>query len=237
MAGVGGQRTMQADDVAHGEEAVERGLLDAFRQIGRVLAGIGKHIHAEIASDGGHAHSDIAQSDDTDGLARELPQLGVPVAEVGVAAPASLAALAGIVADAVGDVQDVCKRHLGHALGAIGRNIRDHDAPLGCCLHVDNIIARGEHADILQARQLRKHLVGNEHLINKNNIGILGSFHDERCRRAVVDRELAQLLQRFPRQVARVGCIAIELYYFHSLFHCLWFDVGFLGYMCLSCRP
>ena len=160
------QRAMQGDDVAHGQQTVHRGLLNALGQVGRVLARVGKDIHAEVAGYAGHALSDVAQSHDADGLACQLAEVGVPIAEVGIVAPASLAALARIVAYAVGDVQDVGKRHLGNALRAVGRNIRHHHPVARGSLHVHHVVARGQHSDIFQPRQLRKHLLVYQHLID-----------------------------------------------------------------------
>ena len=81
------QRAVEREDITGGQQAVERGFLDSSRQVGRISAGHGKHVHTEHPRDAGHLHADIAESYDAHRLARKLHQRRIPIAEVRALAP------------------------------------------------------------------------------------------------------------------------------------------------------
>ena len=216
MIGVVSQGTMQREHVADGEQAVEGGLLQALGQVAAVLAGEREDIHAKLARDGGNLHADAAQADDAHGLAAELDEGRVPIDEVRIAAPASLTVLAGIVAHAMSDVQNMGEGELCHAVGTVGRYVGDDDALFASRLHVDHIISCGEHADILQHWQLGHHRGCDHDLVGEHGIGLSGPCENFIRGSAVVDRQLAQRLHSLPAHIARIGCISIKYYNLHK---------------------
>ena len=99
-------------------------------------------------------------------MPRVLPAHGqIPVAEVGRCRPTSLAGLAGIVGHAVGHVEYLCKDHLRHTVGAVGRHVAHGDAQVAGRQGVDGVVSRGQYAYQPQVGQLLKRLPRECHLV------------------------------------------------------------------------
>ena len=167
-------------------------------------------MHAEPLRDAGYLLSDVAQTNDAEGLATELGQRTVPEAEVGAGAPPALAYLPRIVLSVVGYGQQVGKHHLRHAVRAVGRHVGDDDAPLAGCRYVDDVVARGQHADVFQPRQSLHFLTSQAHLVGQHDVGIEAARDGIGCSGAVVHRHVPQPFQFSPRQVAGVGSEGIK---------------------------
>ena len=115
--------------------------------------------------------------------------------------------------------QQVRKHHLRHALRAVGGYVGHDDAPFVGCLDVHHIIARSQHTDIFQPRQLGDDLPIDNDLVGQHHIRIGSPRHRLIGLRAVIHRHLAQLLQSIPRQIARICRITVKDYYLHCFFH------------------
>ena len=194
-------------------------------QLFGLLAGKGLHVHAKGQGYQGYSLSDIPQSDDSHRLASQFGQLRVPVAEVRILAPSAIAVQLGIVLRAVSYRQQVGKHHLCYAHSAVGRDIgHDNLSRLGS-LDVDNIIPCGQHTDVAQPWQVFHHLAADDNLVGQHDVGVGGSRYGFFWPCAVVNDYLAEFLQRFPRKVAGVGCVAVEdnnsSLLFHILYHSL----------------
>ena len=152
----------------------------------------------------------MPQSHDAEGLACQLCDGGVPIAEVGAGAPAAFAVEGCIVLRAVRDGEQMGKHHLGHALRAVGGNVGDDDAMLAGSLHVHHVIARRQHADIFQQRQLLDLLPPQAHLVRQHHLRLLRPQDGLLGLRAVIDRHCAKSLEGLPRRAAGVGSEAVE---------------------------
>ena len=84
-------------------------------------------------------------------LSRQFCQLRVPVAEVPVLCPSSLAVLLGVVLCAVRDCQQVGEHRLRHTLCAVGWHIRYDDVSFSGCRYVHHVVPRRQHPDVFQS--------------------------------------------------------------------------------------
>ena len=175
-----------------------------------MLACVSKHIHAEVAGYARHFLADMPKPDYSNRLASQLRQLGVPIAKVGIAAPAPLAVGLGIVGHTVGYVQNVGKHHLGHTVSTVCRDIGDAHTVLLGSLNVNHIVSCGQHPDILQVWQLA-HCIGVDyHLVGKQGVGILAPFQQLIGRGARIYHHLAHHFKLTPRQIAGVDRVSIQ---------------------------
>ena len=177
MIGVIRKRTMERENIARGKQTLLAHLLDPLRQIARILAGAGTDVHAKLAGDVGNLHADIAQSHDTQGLAGKLHQWGIPITEILIVSPALVAVLLGVMLYAVGYGKDEGEGHLRHAIRAVGRNIGYDDALFPGSLDVYHVETCSLYTDVFQFRKLRQRLCIYLHLVQKDDVGILGTFH------------------------------------------------------------
>ena len=207
---------MKRENVGRGEQFLETDFLYALWQLMGGLAGHGLHFHAEGEGYLCHPLAYVAESYDAEGLACQLMDGRIPIAEVGVVAPSAVAVLLGIVLCAVGHRQQVRKHHLRHALRAVGRYVGHNDAVLVGSGYVYDVVARSQHSNILQARQLLHLAPSYDDLVGKHDLGVGSPCHRLFGRRAVVDGQVAHFLQRSPGHVARIGRIAVENYDFHT---------------------
>ena len=111
--------------------------------------------------------------------------------------------------------QQMGEHHLSHAHGAVGRHIGHHDAVLVGSIYIHHVIASSQHTDIFQPWQLFYLLPVQTNLVGEDDLGIFRPFHGLFWPCTVIDRQFAYLLQLFPRQVARIGRIAVKYYNLH----------------------
>ena len=78
---------------------------------------------------------------------------------------------------AVGYGKDEGEGHLRHAVGAVGRNIGYDDALFLGSLDVYHVETGSLDTDVFQFRKLRQRLCIYLHLVQKDDVGILGTFH------------------------------------------------------------
>ena len=164
---------MQGKDVARREQAFPSGFLNALGQIGSIAAGERKHIHAKLVGYLCHFAADVAQPDDAECFTMQLYQGCIPIAEVNIFAPSPFAIALCIVSHLVGEIENVGKGHLRHAVGAVGRNIGYDNTLCLSRLNVDRVIARRHHTDIAQSGQLRQDSGREIDFVDEQHFGIL----------------------------------------------------------------
>ena len=109
----------------------------------------------------------------------------------------------------VGDVQDMCKSGLSHTVGTVGRYVGHRDSTSAGGLRVNDIIARGQHADITQLWQMAHDFIADDHLIGNDHFGILASFQYFFRARTVINLHRAHSVECLPRQVSGVQAYSI----------------------------
>ena len=124
--------------------------------------------------------------------------LKIPVTEIFILRPATLAVLGGIVVRSVRYVQQMGKHHLGHALCAVGRYIGDNDTSLLSGLDIHHIVARSQHTDVFQTRQLCYHLSVDDDLVGQHDFSVFSPCYRLFRTGAVIDRQRAKILQLLP---------------------------------------
>ena len=77
----------------------------------------------------------------------------------------------------VGYGKDEGEGHLSYAVRAVGRNVGHDDALLLGSLDVYHIEACGLNADVFEVRELRQCVGIYLHLIEQDDVSILGTFH------------------------------------------------------------
>ena len=76
------------------------------------------------------------------------------------------------MAHSVGDVEDVGKDALRHAGRAVGRNVSHDNASCRGGGEVNDIVARGEHANVTESGQRRYFLLAKNNFVGQDGIGI-----------------------------------------------------------------
>ena len=207
---------MQTDDVAVGKEFVELRLSDFGGKLEGGFGGVGMHFHAETDGNAGGVVAGLSQADDTDLLAAQFNERSVPEAEVGIAAPTSLAHFVGVVLHLLGYVEDVRKDHLGYGRGAVCRDVGDDNAPFFGSGNIDNVVSGGKDADVFQMGQRSYGICVEHNFIGQQNIRSGSAFRNFRRCSAVVNNALSQTFQFVPGKISGIGGITVENYYFHD---------------------
>ena len=78
----------------------------------------------------------------------------------------------------VGDVEDVGKRHLCHAVGTVSRHVRHNDAAAGGFFRVDDVVARGEDADVFKTGKLQQRIALENNFVGQQNVGVVCTGDD-----------------------------------------------------------
>ena len=151
----------------------------------------------------------MSQADNTQSLAPKLEERGIPIGEIGVSAPDSCAALPGIMLHAVRGRKYVGKNHLHDRRGAVRRDIRNHDAALRRRRGVNDVVPRGEDADVAEPRQCLHQRTGDGYFVGQDDVRILRPLEDLAGGGAVVNCAFAQGFERLPREVAGVEGVGI----------------------------
>jgi hypothetical protein len=119
----------------------------------------------------------------------------------------------------IGDALQELEEKGEHALHHPGRRIAGHighgDAALGGRIHIHDVVAGGQHADVAAVRQLADDLPVERSLVGEHDLGRLGAGQDVLLLRPFVQLDLAQRAQALPRQIARAQRISIQ----HDDFH------------------
>ena len=93
------------------------------------------------------------------------------------------------------------ERELRHGITRIAGHVGHGDVSAGRRSGIHVVIAGGQHADIFQLRQLRKHAFGQLDLVDQQNVRIPGARRHLIGRRAVIARHIAQRLERAPVEI------------------------------------
>ena len=198
LLGVVSERAVQRDDVAGAVQFVKTAFPYTLRQFALLLAREGIHLSAKGESYLCYLAPYVAQPYDAHLHRCEFAYAHVPIAEVGVGAPASVAVVVGIAVYTVQYIEDESKDMLRHAVGAIGGNVSHCHSMTACRLYVHGIVSSGKHTDIFQFGELLQFVLSQIHLIGKYCVSILRPVSQLLRKGALVDYDLAQFLERFP---------------------------------------
>ena len=185
---------MQAHDVALAEEVVESDKLATpweNRQSGTLVRC--QHLHSHRQCHLGRRPADSSETDQSHRQSGQFHQRKIPVAEIGASAPAPLGDPAGVIGHVQREIQQMGEDHLHDRWRGIVGHVADRDAPLARGGNVDNVVARGRHADVPQPRQPGDGFPRNLDLVGQNDVG-LGRAGDQllgqtSCRRRCMARE------------------------------------------------
>ena len=133
-----------------------------------------------------------------------------PVTKIGASTPVAISHTGVVQGRLRGQLEQQCKGHLRHRLGAVAGDIGHRNIAGGRCAGVYDIITGGEHADIAQLGQGLDDLGGYECFISEHNFRAGSPFGYLRGRCAIVYGQVAQRAQRVPRQIARIQGVAVE---------------------------
>ena len=141
------QRAVQADDIRLAQQRVEIHIRADSAPFVTFVRAVRQNAHAERGSNSAGRLTDSAEADDADGLAGKLDHGIVPVAPVGVICPASGVYRFAVVPDVVAKLQKQRDGKLADRRRAVCRHVADRNAFFLCAGAVDDIVARGKHAD------------------------------------------------------------------------------------------
>ena len=177
----------------------------------------GEDVHAERFSDDRNSFAYLAHADDGYVLARELRKRLEPVAELLGSYPAAALNVFVVEPDPVGELEKKGDGHLCGCKGSVFRDVRNSDASSPAGFKVNYVVARGDHADVLEVRKLLQYLLRKGSLVR--NYGLCsGSVFDYPVRRRdVVCGNVSKTLERLPAKVSGIGCRAVHDYYFHVI--------------------
>ena len=102
------------------------------------------------------------------------------------------------------------KDHLGDRIGSVRRHVRHGDPALPCGLGVDDIVPRGQHADVLQFGELVDLLASQSDFVGQDDLSAPSAVDDLRRIGSVMDGAISKGLQFAPTQVARVERVSVE---------------------------
>lgn len=169
------------------------------------------------------------------GLAGQLDHRIIPETPIHAVGPAALVyslIMYGIVCT---DLKEHPNRILGYDLRAVGRNIHDRYALAGSICIVNVVVAGCELGNELQIRAGINNVTRDPGLVCNNDLRIADPLHDKRgvVLSAVIDRGLAECLERCPGQIPGVLDIAVQNDNSHSISSLpsvrvifLWFSVS-----------
>ena len=123
------------------------------------------------------------------------------------------------MADVVADLQQQGDGELAHRGGAVGGHIGHRDALLPGVHIVHYVIARGQQADEFHVGAGVDHRLGDGGLVGKDHLRVPDTGDDLPLvgeGSAVIDRQVAQLAQLVPAQVAGVLGVSVQNYDFHG---------------------
>lgn len=127
-----------------------------------------------------------------------------------VASPLSGLDCLMVQANVVAEFEQERNGELRDRSSAVCRDIGYSDAARSCRPHVDYVEAGSQDADVAQPRKPCERGRRERRLVGQEHIGILGPLDDFRGGRPLVKREVAELRQRSPIQVARIQGVCIQ---------------------------
>ena len=133
----------------------------------------------------------------------------VVVAEVFAACPSPVFVLFGIVAHAVGYIENVCPDHLCHAVGTVGGDVRYGDTLAGGYFEVDDVISCCQNSYIREVGEVVEHFGVEDDFVCQDDFCAFASLYYLLGLCAVVDYEVGYLVEGMPRQVAGVYGICV----------------------------
>ncbi len=202
---------MQADHVGSPEEVVQfHELRPILRRTGRTAPRGYDELHAEGAGNSAGRSADPAVTDNPHRQSAQFDQRKIPIAEVGAAAPSPLPHRGGVMAHVPGQLQKQGEGHLRHRLGAVCGHVGNDDPALPRGLHVNDVVARGEHADVSQRRQTCDDVAVKDRLVREDDGGFGGPLRHLCGRRPVVNLTVPQRAKRPPVQITGVQRVSVE---------------------------
>ena len=221
-AGVEGEQGhLQTQHVGLGEQLVQRHVFHAQSLGGLALPGIiGDDPHAQSFGDLGGVDADVAAAQQAVGLASQLDEGIVPVAPVGAVLPLAGVDGVAVVADVVADLQQQGDGELADGTGAVHRHVGHADALLLGIGDVDDVVAGGQHGDVLDAGAGVKGPAADGGLVGDDHLGVADAGDDLLFvgeAGAVIDRQIAQLVQSVPAEIAGVLRVSVQYHDLHSV--------------------
>ena len=105
---------------------------------------------------------------------------------------------------------------LRYSRRGVGRDVRDRDATGTGGSEVDDVVAGGQHADVLELGQAADALGIQYGFVDKHDLGIGCPLGDQPGRGTVVGLHLAKRFEGSPVEVTGVGRVCIKDDYFHA---------------------
>ena len=221
---------MEAQNVGPGEQFVQGDVLHPQLQSFVPLAHVvGDDMHPQGRCDGGSVDADVPAAKQAVCLSRQLDQGVVPVAPVRALFPFPALYRIIMITDVMADFKQQGDGKLADGMGAVDRHVGDRDALLFCAGYVDHVIAGGQHGDEAHGGTGVHHsagdggLVGEDHLRTADpgdDLVLIGEAG------AVVNRQVSQLLQFSPAEIAGVFRVSVQND-----------DVHFIPPVCVSPGP
>ena len=115
-----------------------------------------------------------------------------------------------MVAGVVGEFEQQGEHRLRHVRRAVFRHVADRNTTLFRRLHVDDVVACGQHADARELRQGSDRLPRDHRLVGEDDVGITGPCDDVGGSRPRVDGHGPDGLDLRPAEIARVGRVAVQ---------------------------
>ena len=212
---------MEGDHVGLGVEGIQVHILSDLPAGIVGVQVIGQHLHAHGLGDAPLGLANAAEADNANGLALQLDEGVVPVAPVDAVGPVAGVDGGVVVADVVAHLQQQGDGKLADRGGAVGGHVGDGDALFGGVDVVHHVVAGGQHGNHFHAGAGVDDLFGDGGLVGKHHLRVpdagdglvlVGEAG------AVIDRQLSQLPQLVPAQVAGIFGISVQYYDFHEIY-------------------
>jgi hypothetical protein len=191
-------------------EAVERRLAPARDQ----------NLHAESVGDAAGRPPGGPETDDAHLQPGQLDQRKIREGEIGATRPGPGMHGLGVVADVMGDFQQQRKDRLRDGGRAVAGDDADRDALLFRRLDVDDVVAAGGDADVLQLRTGRHDLGGDRDLVGQQAVGagVRNARRDLVLGRSIMVGDLRDLSESVPGKVSGIERVAVENDEVHGLY-------------------
>ena len=204
LAGLAGERTVQADHITVGQQGSQIGVA---RTGGTAM---NQDLHAEGGGDARHRCPNPPHPHHAKGLAGQLLQVALPIAEIGSGTPTPLVHARVVAAGAVGQFQDEGKDGLGHGGRGVLGHMAEGQTPGRRRHPVHHVVAGGQHRHPLEVGGCGELSLPQGGFIGDHHRGSSQPCGDEGGWRAGIDLEGTEPLQGLPGEVPGVGGLAIK---------------------------
>ena len=177
-------------------------------------------MHSQRLGSLGSVDADAAAAQQAIGLACHLDEGIIPVAPLLAVLPLALVDGTIVMADVEAGLQHQGDGELADGIAAVVGHVADGDAFLLGIGNIHHIVSGGQYSDQFQVGALIHGGLGDGGLVQDGHIGVANALGNEirfLIGSAVIDHQLAQLLQSAPAQVARVFRIAVQHNDFHTI--------------------